>query len=245
MRFYDPQAGGIRLDGVDLRDAAPDEVRARMPWSPRTRRCSRARPWTTSASAARTPPWTRSRSAAEAAQAYGFLSALPQGFDTPVGERAKTLSGGQRQRRAIARALVRGPDPAAGRGHQRPRRRERTPGPAGPGHGHGRPHHPGHRAHRLATVLKADDRSWSWTRAAWSSRARNAGSSPEAASTPAWPACMSWGGGARRLNLLRQIRRRVAPRSITQAFHGRTTARPRTCRRGRHGRGPGPGRCCS
>ena len=47
------------------------------------------------------------KAAAEAAQAAGFLSALPQGFDTPVGERAKTLSGGQRQRLAIARALVR------------------------------------------------------------------------------------------------------------------------------------------
>ena len=47
------------------------------------------------------------RAAAAAAQAEGFLDALPQGFDTPLGERAKTLSGGQRQRLAIARALVR------------------------------------------------------------------------------------------------------------------------------------------
>jgi len=47
------------------------------------------------------------RAAADAAQASGFLNALPDGFDTPIGERAKTLSGGQRQRMAIARALVR------------------------------------------------------------------------------------------------------------------------------------------
>jgi ATP-binding cassette subfamily B protein len=46
-------------------------------------------------------------SAAKAAEAEGFLAALPEGFETPLGERAKTLSGGQRQRLAIARALVR------------------------------------------------------------------------------------------------------------------------------------------
>jgi ATP-binding cassette subfamily B protein len=47
------------------------------------------------------------RAAARAAQAEGFLMALPEGLDTPMGERARTLSGGQRQRLAIARALVR------------------------------------------------------------------------------------------------------------------------------------------
>ena len=45
--------------------------------------------------------------AARAAQAEAFIDALPQGFDSAVGERAKTLSGGQRQRLALARALVR------------------------------------------------------------------------------------------------------------------------------------------
>jgi ATP-binding cassette subfamily B protein len=47
------------------------------------------------------------RAAAEEAQALGFVEALPEGFDTPLGERGKSLSGGQRQRMAIARALVR------------------------------------------------------------------------------------------------------------------------------------------
>ncbi len=47
------------------------------------------------------------RAVARAAQAEGFLDALPQGFETPLGDRARSLSGGQRQRLAIARALIR------------------------------------------------------------------------------------------------------------------------------------------
>jgi ATP-binding cassette subfamily B protein len=47
------------------------------------------------------------RAAIRAAQAEGFLTALPQGLATEVGDRARTLSGGQKQRLAIARALIR------------------------------------------------------------------------------------------------------------------------------------------
>ncbi|NQE63865.1 Homodimeric efflux ABC transporter, ATP-binding/permease protein [Caulobacter sp. RHG1] len=107
LRFYDPQVGGIRLDGVDLRDADPSEVRARMALVGQDSPLF-------SGSALDNIRFGRAgasdaelKAAAQAAQAAGFLSALPQGFDTPVGERAKTLSGGQRQRLAIARALVR------------------------------------------------------------------------------------------------------------------------------------------
>jgi ATP-binding cassette subfamily B protein len=107
LRFYDPDQGVVRVDGVDLRDADPSEVRARMAL------VAQESPLF-SGSAADNIAFGREgatadeiRAAARAAQAEGFLDALPQGFDTPLGERARSLSGGQRQRLAIARALVR------------------------------------------------------------------------------------------------------------------------------------------
>jgi ATP-binding cassette subfamily B protein len=108
LRFYDPQSGVIRLDGVDLRDADPAEVRARLALVAQDAPLF-------SGSALENLRFGREgaseaelRAAARAAEAETFLAALPQGLDTPLGERAKTLSGGQRQRLAIARALVRG-----------------------------------------------------------------------------------------------------------------------------------------
>ncbi len=107
LRFYDPQLGAVMVDGVDLRQADPAEVRARMALVAQDAGLF-------SGSAADNIRFGRQdasdeavRAAAAAAQAEGFIDALPQGFDTPVGERAKTLSGGQRQRLALARALVR------------------------------------------------------------------------------------------------------------------------------------------
>lgn len=107
LRFYDPQSGTIRLDGVDLRDADPAEVRARMAL------VSQDSPLF-SGSAAENIRFGRPdadldsiRAVARAAQAEGFLDALPEGFETPLGDRARSLSGGQRQRLAIARALIR------------------------------------------------------------------------------------------------------------------------------------------
>jgi ATP-binding cassette subfamily B protein len=107
LRFYDPDQGAIRVDGVDLTEADPAEVRARMAL------VSQDSPLF-SGSAADNIRFGRAdadleavRAAARAAQAETFLDALPQGFDTPLGERARSLSGGQRQRLAIARALVR------------------------------------------------------------------------------------------------------------------------------------------
>jgi ATP-binding cassette subfamily B protein len=107
LRFYDPQAGEVRVDGVDLREADPAEVRARMAL------VAQESPLF-SGSALENIRFGREdatlqdiQAAVRAAQAESFLAALPQGLDTPVGERARSLSGGQRQRLAIARALVR------------------------------------------------------------------------------------------------------------------------------------------
>ncbi|WP_394763997.1 ABC transporter transmembrane domain-containing protein [Phenylobacterium sp.] len=107
LRFYDPQAGRVVLDGIDIRDADPVAVRARMAL------VSQDSPLF-SGSALENVRFGREdasledvQSAVRAAQAQGFLEALPQGLDTQIGERARSLSGGQRQRLAIARALVR------------------------------------------------------------------------------------------------------------------------------------------
>jgi ATP-binding cassette subfamily B protein len=108
LRFYDPDAGTVRIDGVDLREADPQAARARVAFVAQDAPLF-------SSSAADNIAFGRLgaadaeiRAAAKAAQAEGFLSRLPHGFDTLMGERAKQLSGGQRQRIAIARALVRG-----------------------------------------------------------------------------------------------------------------------------------------
>jgi ATP-binding cassette subfamily B protein len=107
LRFYDPDQGRVMLDGVDLREADPREVRARMALVAQDSPLF-------SGSAAENVRFGRETAspeeilaAVQAAQAEGFLTALPEGLDTPVGERARGLSGGQRQRLAIARALVR------------------------------------------------------------------------------------------------------------------------------------------
>jgi ATP-binding cassette subfamily B protein len=107
LRFYDPQAGRVVLDGVDVREADPVEVRARMAL------VAQESPLF-SGSALENVRFGREdasledvQAAVRAAQAEAFLAALPEGIDTQIGERARSLSGGQRQRLAIARALVR------------------------------------------------------------------------------------------------------------------------------------------
>jgi ATP-binding cassette subfamily B protein len=107
LRFYDPQAGSVRIDGVDLRDADPAEARARMAIVAQEAGLLSGSAMDNIRFGRETASAEEVRAAARAAQAEAFIDALPQGFDSAVGERAKTLSGGQRQRLALARALVR------------------------------------------------------------------------------------------------------------------------------------------
>jgi ATP-binding cassette subfamily B protein len=107
LRFYDPQGGAVRLDGVDLREADPAEVRARLALVAQDAGLL-------SGTAAENIRFGREdaaedeiREAARHAEALGFIEALPHGFDTHLGDRARSLSGGQRQRLAISRAFVR------------------------------------------------------------------------------------------------------------------------------------------
>jgi ATP-binding cassette subfamily B protein len=107
LRFYDPDAGAVTLDGVDLRQADPAEVRARIALVAQDTPLFSGSALDNLRFGREDADDERLRAAARAAQADGFLAALPEGLDTRLGERARTLSGGQRQRLAVARALVR------------------------------------------------------------------------------------------------------------------------------------------
>ncbi|HKX91628.1 MAG TPA: ABC transporter transmembrane domain-containing protein [Sphingomicrobium sp.] len=106
-RFYDPQAGRVLLDGVDLRDVDPADVRQRIAMVPQETVIFAA----SARDNLRYGNWDASEEelwqAARDANAEDFLRALPEGLDTFMGEGGARLSGGQRQRIAIARALLR------------------------------------------------------------------------------------------------------------------------------------------
>ncbi len=106
LRFYDPQRGTIRIDGVDIRRANPMHTRNRIALVPQepaifaasvSENVRYGRPEATDAEV---------RQACDAAFATEFVERLPEGFDTYLGERGVRLSGGQRQRLAIARAVL-------------------------------------------------------------------------------------------------------------------------------------------
>jgi len=109
LRFYDPQSGRVRIDGVDIASADPQAVRRRIGLVPQDTVLFAAsarenirygRPGASDAEV---------EAAARAAAADEFIRRLPQGYETFLGERGTRLSGGQRQRIAIARAILRDP----------------------------------------------------------------------------------------------------------------------------------------
>lgn len=109
LRFYDPENGQVKIDGVDIREADPQRVRERMAIVPQD-------PVLFGASGLENIRFGRPgasdkdvRDAAHSAAAQEFLDELPDGFDTFLGEKGTRLSGGQRQRISIARAVLRDP----------------------------------------------------------------------------------------------------------------------------------------
>ncbi|MGH3771862.1 MAG: ABC transporter ATP-binding protein [Pseudonocardiaceae bacterium] len=107
LRFYDPTTGHITLDGTDLRDLDPHQLRDHIAIVLQetllldgtiAENILAGRPHATP---------TELHDAADAADAHDFITALPHGYDTRVGQRGRLLSGGQRQRIAIARAMIR------------------------------------------------------------------------------------------------------------------------------------------
>jgi ATP-binding cassette subfamily B protein len=109
LRFYDPQQGVIRFDGVDLRAASLRELRRRIALVPQDPVVFGADAWENIRYGLDGVPDAAVRRAAEMAHAAEFLDRLPEGFGTYLGERGVRLSGGQRQRIAIARAILRDP----------------------------------------------------------------------------------------------------------------------------------------
>jgi len=106
LRFYDPQSGCVRIDGIDIARCDPAEVRRRVALVPQE-------PVIFAASVAENVRYGRPqastaevRKALDAAHAMEFVEQLPHGIDTELGERGVRLSGGQRQRLSIARALL-------------------------------------------------------------------------------------------------------------------------------------------
>ena len=106
LRFFDPQEGAVRVDGVNARDADLGALRARMALVPQDVALFAGTVADNIRYGSPDATMTAVRQAAQAAHADEFIRALPDGYDTRVGERGISLSGGQRQRIAIARAIL-------------------------------------------------------------------------------------------------------------------------------------------
>ena len=107
QRFFDPSAGTVRIDGIDVRTADPEAVRQRIAVVPQETVIFSGSVLDNIRFGKPEASEAEVRAAAQAARVDEFAGKLPKGYDTEVGERGVTLSGGQRQRIAIARAILR------------------------------------------------------------------------------------------------------------------------------------------
>lgn len=105
-RFYEPQSGAIRLDGIDVRKYRLRDLRGSIAWVQQDTHLLDGTVADNIRMGRSEADGEQIRQAAQLADADAFISRLPDGYDSPVGERGVRLSGGQRQRIGIARAFL-------------------------------------------------------------------------------------------------------------------------------------------
>ncbi len=109
-RFYDPTEGSVLLDGRDLRDISVKSLRGIMGIVTQETILFNDTVRNNIAYGVEELPLSRVIDAAKAANAHDFIAALPEGYDTVIGDRGMRISGGERQRLAIARAILKDPE---------------------------------------------------------------------------------------------------------------------------------------
>ena len=109
LRFYDPKQGMVRLDGIDLKDLPVSRVRESIGLVSQSVYLFDGTIWDNIIYGRPEASEEQVYEAAKLAEVHRFILALPQGYQTPIGERGMKLSGGQAQRISIARAILKDP----------------------------------------------------------------------------------------------------------------------------------------
>ena len=109
LRFYEPQQGHIKIDGQNIDEINLQDLRRAIGYVAQDTFLADATVAENIAYGTHDTGMDKIIEAARAAEAHDFISVLPQGYNTQVGERGMKLSGGQRQRLALARAILKNP----------------------------------------------------------------------------------------------------------------------------------------